>query len=140
MLINCVAYEHGRKLADIPIEAIDEFCAGPAASSGSRCATPPTTSCARCSTSSNSTSWRSKTPAPHQRPKIEGVRHDAVRRDEAAGTEPGELEFGEVAIFVGANFVLSVRNRSIHGFLGVRERVRARAEHCARARASCSTR
>jgi magnesium transporter len=36
--------------------------------------------------------------------------------------EHGEVRVGEVAIFVGANFVLSVRSRSNLGFLGVRER------------------
>ena len=49
-----------------------------------------------------------------------------------------ELEFGEVASRRRRNFVLSVRNRSTHGFLGVRESAaRARPKHCARARASC---
>ena len=33
-----------------------------------------------------------------------------------------ELRVGEVNVFVGRNFVLSVRNRSTQGFLGVRER------------------
>lgn len=32
-----------------------------------------------------------------------------------------ELQVGEVAVFVGLNFVLSVRSRSTHGCLGVRE-------------------
>jgi magnesium transporter len=34
----------------------------------------------------------------------------------------GELTVGEVDIFVGKNYVLSVRNRSQQGFLGVRKR------------------
>ena len=33
-----------------------------------------------------------------------------------------ELRLGEVHVFAGPNFVLSVRNRSTQGFLGVRER------------------
>lgn len=33
-----------------------------------------------------------------------------------------ELEVGEAAVFVGLNFVLSVRSRSTHGLVGVRER------------------
>ena len=41
----------------------------------------------------------------------------------------GELETGEVAIFVGANFVLSVRNNSQQGFLGVRARCEREPEH-----------
>jgi magnesium transporter len=33
-----------------------------------------------------------------------------------------ELQVGEVNVFVGRNFVLSVRNRSLHSLLGVRDR------------------
>ena len=51
MLINRVAYEHGRKLADIPIEAIDDFLRRPGCFVWSRCAMPPTPNCARCSMS-----------------------------------------------------------------------------------------
>lgn len=36
MLVNCVAYERGQRLADIPIEAISITSAAPAASSGWR--------------------------------------------------------------------------------------------------------
>jgi magnesium transporter len=36
--------------------------------------------------------------------------------------EPKSLHVGEVDVFVGKNYVLSVRNRSKVGFLGVRER------------------
>ena len=35
---------------------------------------------------------------------------------------------GEVDMFVGPNYVLSVRNRSAQGFLGVRAALRARAD------------
>ena len=59
----------------------------------------------------------------HQRPKVEeygdtlfvvmhSVELDAI----------DQLQVGEVNVFVGKNFVLSVRNRSQHSLLGVRER------------------
>jgi magnesium transporter len=44
----------------------------------------------------------------------------------------GEWVTGEVAIFVGANFVLSVRNGSSHGFLGVRQRCEREPQHLRR--------
>ena len=42
--------------------------------------------------------------------------------------EGGEVHQGEVAIFVGPNFVLSVRSGSQRGFLGVRERAEREPE------------
>ena len=65
----------------------------------------------------------------HQRPKIEeygdtlfAVMH-TVELDAA-----DELQVGEVNIFVGRNFVLSIRNRSQHSLLGVRERAEREPE------------
>jgi len=39
-----------------------------------------------------------------------------------------ELSVGEISIFVGRNFILSIRNRSQHSFLGVRERCQREPE------------
>src|SRR5256885_4507713 len=41
---------------------------------------------------------------------------------------PGHFNHGEVDVFVGSNYVLSVRNRSKRGFLGVRERCESEPE------------
>ena len=59
----------------------------------------------------------------HQRPKVEeyGDTLFAVMHTvEFSATD--ELRVGEVNVFVGRNFVLSVRNQSTHSLLGVRER------------------
>jgi magnesium transporter len=59
----------------------------------------------------------------HQRPKVEeyGETLFAVMHSvEFSATD--ELRVGEVNVFVGRNFVLSVRNRSTQKLLGVRER------------------
>ena len=67
----------------------------------------------------------------HQRPKIEeygdslfAVLHLVELRPVAgaASLGAGEIQLGEVDIFVGPDYVLSVRNRSEQGFLGVRSR------------------
>jgi hypothetical protein len=66
----------------------------------------------------------------HQRPKIEEygatlfVVMQLPSRSKAASWREGE-----VAIFAGPNFVLSVRNNSRQGFLGVRERCEREPEH-----------
>jgi len=53
--------------------------------------------------------------------------------------EHGEITIGEVDIFVGGNFILSVRNRSGQHLLGVRERANASPRFSSRARVSSST-
>jgi magnesium transporter len=59
----------------------------------------------------------------HQRPKVEeyGDMLFAAMHLIEIGPQ-GELEVGEVHVFVGARFVVSVRHRSLQGFLGVRGR------------------
>jgi magnesium transporter len=34
MLVNCVAYQDGKKIADIPVEAISDYVKRPSASCG----------------------------------------------------------------------------------------------------------
>ena len=59
----------------------------------------------------------------HQRPKVEeygDIVFTAMHLLEAG--PDGSLEVGEVHVFTGARFVVSVRRRSNQGFLGVRDR------------------
>ena len=61
----------------------------------------------------------------HQRPKIEEYGDSlfvVLHLVELAPGSPDGLNLGEVDVFVGPNYILSVRNRSQQGFLGVRER------------------
>lgn len=126
MLINCVVYENGAKLADIPVADISDYM-----------------------TRSGSFVWVALLDASaeelaemqhefglhplavedarhgHQRPKIEEYGDSlfvVLHLLESAGEGTNEIDVGEVNVFVGPNYVLSVRNRSKLGFLGVRER------------------
>lgn len=124
MLVNCAVYENGRKLADVPIDDINAYRDRP-----------------------DSFIWVAlKEPGPgelahltqqfglhelavedaqngHQRPKIEeygdslfAVFHTVEFDDE------GDVLVGEMNVFVGKNYVLSVRNRTTQGFQEVRKR------------------
>ncbi|OIQ90781.1 CorA-like Mg2+ transporter protein [mine drainage metagenome] len=131
MLINCVAYQDGRKLADIPIADISDYLARP------DCfvwvalfdATPAELQEMQEEFSLHELAVEDARHG-HQRPKIEeygdslfAVMHLPEMDDR------GELGIGELSIFVGGNYVLSVRNRSRQGFLGVRQhRTDVRAE------------
>ncbi|KAA1012173.1 magnesium/cobalt transporter CorA [Paraburkholderia panacisoli] len=124
MLINCAAYQDGRKLADIDVDSISDYVARP-----------------ECFV------WVAlKDPGPgelavmkkeftlhelaiedaqngHQRPKIEeyGESLFAVMHTVEVD-EQGELVLGEVDVFVGRNYVLSVRRGTRTGFQNVRAR------------------
>jgi magnesium transporter len=124
MLVNCVAYQDGSKLADIPIDEISDYVARPGYFVW----------VALKDASEDELSEMQKefllhdlaiedARHGHQRPKIEeyGDTLFAVLHTVEASND-GELSVGEVDVFVGPNFVLSVRNRTQTGFLGVRRR------------------
>ena len=124
MLINCVAYQDGEKLADIPIADISDYVVRPDCFVwvALRDATDAELQEMQEEFSLHALAVEDARHG-HQRPKIEeygdslfAVMHLPEIDDQ------GELSVGELSIFVGDNYVLSVRNRSRRGFLGVRER------------------
>ena len=124
MLINCVAYVHGNKLADIEVAAIGEHLQRPdcfvwvALKDASDAELLEMQRQFRLHDLAVEDARHG-----HQRPKIEEYGDTVFAVMQLLEYTPtDELQVGEVSVFVGANFVLSVRNRSTHGFLGVRER------------------
>jgi len=129
MLINCVAYEDGKKLADIPVDEIHSYVKRP-----------------------DCFVWVAlKDPEPaelevmqqefglhdlavedaqqgHQRPKIEEYGQSLFVVLHMIENGGNELRVGEVSIFVGANYVLSVRHRARQGFTEVRKRCETEPE------------
>jgi magnesium transporter len=124
MLVNCVAYSEGRKLADIPREDISEYLKRP-----------------------NCFVWVAlKDPEPtelevmqeefslhelavddarhgHQRPKIEEYGDSVFAVVHTIELNPlDEFVVGEVDIFVGPNYILSTRRKTEKGFADVRAR------------------
>jgi magnesium transporter len=123
MLINCVAYEQGKKLSTISVEAISDYLERP-----------------------DCFVWVAlQDPAPdeltemqhefglhelavedarhgHQRPKIEEYADSLFSVLHIIELNGDEVSLGELNLFVGVNYVLSVRNRTQQGFRSVRER------------------
>ncbi len=124
MLINCVAYEDGTKLADCPIDDISEFLKRPGCFVwvALKDATPDELTKMQEEFGLHDLAVEDARHG-HQRPKIEEYDHTlfAVLQTVEIG-EGNELALGEVDVFVGPNFVLSVRNRTRADFLGVRAR------------------
>lgn len=123
MLVNCVAYEHGSRVADLPPEAISDYLMRP-----------------HCFV------WVALTDATeieleqmqdefdlhelavedarhgHQRPKIEEYGDSLFAVMHQIEEAQGEYSISEVNVFVGRNYVLSIRNGSQQNFIAVRER------------------
>ena len=123
MLINCVAYQEGAKLADIPVEDISDYVERQDCFVWVALRDPDVAELAQAREEFHLHELAVEDALKgHQRPKVEEYGDSlfvVMHMVELAGDE---LNVGELAIFAGHNYVLSVRNRSDHGFLGVRER------------------
>lgn len=123
MLINCVAYQDGKRLADVPVAHIGEYLHQP--------------DCFVWVALKDATAEELKQMQEqfslhelavedalhgHQRPKIEEYGDSLFSVVHIIEMIDGELVVGEIDIFVEESYVLSVRNRSTQGFLGVRAR------------------
>jgi magnesium transporter len=125
MLVNCVAYQNGRKLADIPIEDISEYVSRPDCFVWVAITEPDDAEMDQMAEEFGLHELAVEdAKRPHQRPKLDEYGEDlfAVLRTVERDTPDGELRQGQVAVFVGRNYVLSVRSNASRGFVDVRER------------------
>ncbi|MFD1556274.1 magnesium/cobalt transporter CorA [Paraburkholderia silviterrae] len=124
MLINCAAYQGGKKLADIGIEAISDYLQKPECFVWVALKDPDAGEMAAMKEEFGlHTLAIEDVMNGKQRPKIEeygdtlfAVFH-TIELD-----EEGEIVTGQVNVFAGSNFVLSVRHRAQQGFQDVRAR------------------
>ena len=124
MLINCAAYENGSKLADIAVTEISEYLKRPGCFVwvALKDATPEELEEMQEEFGLHELAVEDARNG-HQRPKMEeygDMVFAVIHTLEMTPTD--ELHVGEVAIFAGRNYVLSVRSRSQHSLLGVRAR------------------
>ena len=123
MLINCVVYQDGNKLSDIPIEEISDYLQRPDCFVWVALKDAEPAELAQMQEEFNLHELAVEDARNgHQRPKIEEYGDSLFTVVKTAEMINGELHIGEIDIFTGKNYVLSVRNRSNQGFLGVRAR------------------
>jgi magnesium transporter len=130
MLINCVAYQEGKKLANILVEDISDYV------KRSDCFVWVALKDAEVH---ELTEMQEEfglhelavedAMKGHQRPKIEEYGNSLFAVMQTVEIIDGELSIGEVDAFVGENYVLSIRNRCQQGFLGVRARCELEPHH-----------
>src|SRR5256886_4530302 len=129
MIINCVAYEEGRRLADIDLGEIHTYLARPGCFVwvALKDATDAELEQMREEFDLHPLAVEDARHG-HQRPKIEEYGDQLFVVLHTVEVVAEEMKTGEVDIFVGPNFVLSVRQRSEQGFLGVRARAEREPE------------
>jgi magnesium transporter len=123
MLVNCAAYQDGKKLRDIPSSEISDYVGRP------ECfvwvalfePTPEELDAMQEEFGLHELAVEDARHG-HQRPKIEeygDCLFAVLQTVEVAGDD---LKVGEVAVFVGRNYVLSVRRGTQRGFTDIRAR------------------
>jgi magnesium transporter len=123
VLINCVAYQNGRRLADIPVDQIHLFVNEPDCFVWVALKDPePAELEAMQSEFGLHELAVEDARQGHQRPKIEEYGQSLFVVLHMIEVADDELNVGEVDIFVGRNYVLSVRSRAERGFTDVRAR------------------
>jgi len=124
MLINCAAYENGKKLADVPVEQISDYLLRPGCFVWVALRDANDAELAQMQEEFGLHELAVEDARHgHQRPKVEEygeIVFAVIHTVEFTPTDA--LNIGEVNVFVGPNFVLSVRNRSQQSLMGVRER------------------
>lgn len=130
MLINCVAYQEGKRLDNIPVEEISDYL------ERKNCfvwvalkdAEPGELEQMQHEFGLHELAVEDA-HAGHQRPKIEEYGDSLFAVMHTVEMVNDELNVGEVDVFVGENYVLSTRNRCQQGFLGVRARCEREPHH-----------
>jgi len=129
MLINCVVYRDGKRVAEIPKEQISEHLKEPGTFVWVAIKEPQPAELDEMEKEFGLHPLAVEDARHgHQRPKIEEYGNQifcVLRTIELRGDE---VHCGEVDIFVGTNFVLSVRQETEPGFAAVRERAESEPE------------
>ncbi len=123
MLINCVAYQDGRKLADIRPEEIGDYLRRPGCLVWVALADPLEDELTALQRQFQLHELAVEDAHHgHQRPKIDEYDEQLFAVIRTVEPEGDEVHLGEVDVFVGPNYVLSVRNEVRRGFADVRAR------------------
>lgn len=123
MLVNCVAYRRGQKVADIPISEIRANLADPGCFVWVALKDPLPAEVEKLQDEFNLHELAVEDASRgHQRPKIEEYGSSLFVVLHMIEVQDEELRTGEVAIFVGPQYVVSVRRDTSQGFTEVRRR------------------
>lgn len=123
MLVNCVAYQNGEKVADIPLQQIRDHLHGPGSFVWVALKDPDDHELHILAEEFGLHDLAVEDASHgHQRPKLEeyGMSLFVVLHVLERGID--ELRQGEIAVFVGPSYIVSVRRNTELGFADVRRR------------------
>jgi len=123
MLINCAAYQNGKKLGDIRKDEIHDYLSRPGCFVWVALREATSEELAGMQRQFNLHELAVEDASHgHQRPKLEEYGDSLFAVVHTVEALERELNVGEMSIFVGKNYVLSVRNHMREGFANVRAR------------------
>jgi len=129
MIVNCVAYQNGRRIADITPEQISEYVQRPECFVWVAVKNPePQELLAMQEEFGLHHLAVEDAMTGHQRPKIEEYGDSLFAVLHVPQIKDDEIAVGELDLFVGPNYVLSVRHRFEPGFQAVRDRAEREPE------------
>jgi magnesium transporter len=124
MLINCVAYQEGKRLGEIPKAEISEYVKRPECFVWVALKDPEPAELAEMQEEFGLHELAVEDATRgHQRPKIEEYGDSVFAVLHVPQLRADEVHKGELDLFVGRNYVLSVRHGFEPGFQAVRDRV-----------------
>jgi magnesium transporter len=129
MLVNCVAYERGTKLAEIPLSEIHNYTERPQCFVWVAVKDPEVPELVMLQEEFGLHELAVEDARHgHQRPKVEEYGNSLFVVLQMVESTGGELRVGEVDIFVGPRYIVSVRREAAMGFAEVRRRCEAEPE------------
>src|SRR5258708_12056385 len=129
MLINCVAYQDGQKLADIPTEAISEYVKRPECFVWVALRDPTPEELGEMAREFDLHKLAVEDAQHgHQRRRIGGYGNSLFVVLHVVELQGDEVHAGEIDIFIGPNYILSVRQSAEVGFQAVRDRAESEPE------------
>jgi magnesium transporter len=141
VLINCVAYENGRKLAEIPPSEIHNYLTRPECFVWVGLKDPDDAELEAMQRQFGLHPLAVEDARHgHQRPKIEEYGQSLFVVMHMIESGGDELHVGELGVFIGSHYVLSVRSRAEQGFKDVRKRAKMSPSYCATAPGMSCTR
>ena len=123
MIVNCVAYRGGKSLGDIPLEEISEVLKEPGTFIWLGMHEPDTQLLRKVQEefSLHDLAIEDALHA-HQRPKLEAYADSLFIVIETAQLENDQVRFGETHVFVGKNFIVTIRHGSSVSYAPVRQK------------------
>lgn len=129
MLVSCVAYQNGKKLADIEKHEISDYVARPDCFVWVALHDADVAEMQEMKEEFGLHELAIEDATHgHQRPKIEEYGDSLFVVLQMIEMVDNELRLGEVDIFVGTNYILSVRSQAERGFATVRQRTEREPE------------